>query len=50
MLEKVKQFAILLGAEGFAASNGWLERFKSCNNIKFARTQEEKAVVDFADA
>ena len=50
MLEKANQFAILLGAEGFTASNGWLERFKSCNNIKIARMQGEKAAVDFAGA
>ena len=50
MLEKANQFAISLGVEGFTASNGWFERCKSCNNIKFTRSHGEKAAANCAGA
>ena len=50
MLEKANQFAISLGVEGFTASNGWFERCKSHNNIKFTRSHGEKAAANFAGA
>ncbi|GBM73643.1 hypothetical protein AVEN_195936-1 [Araneus ventricosus] len=43
--EKARELGESLGLETFKASNGWLEKFRTCHNISFKQIcGEEKSV------
>lgn len=46
LIEKANQFAAGFGIENFSATNGWLERWKKRENIKFKQLHGEKQDAD----
>ena len=42
MKEKAEKFAAALDIEDFHCSNGWIDRFKHCHNLKFKTIIGEK--------
>ena len=48
--QKSEEFAMKLGTNDFNPSEGWLNRWKKRNNIKFKRAHGEKASAGYEGA